>query len=75
MDSRTLSKDYYKIVRDSFLEVDKDGLGVVTNEEFVQILNNLNLKLDDKEINEIIKRVDKENHGLIKFEEYREVSD
>ena len=67
MDARTLSKDFYKQVRESFTTVDKCGLGVVTVEEFREILSNLQLKLDENEINETIRRVDKNNHGLIKF--------
>lgn len=75
MDLRTLSKDHTKMVYDSFLAVDKDGLGVVTNEELVQILANLELKLDENDISEIIAKVDKDKQGLITFEEYKLVAD
>jgi hypothetical protein len=45
MESKTLSDNYHKIVKDHFRAVDKDNLGVVTLKEFVEILKSMDLKL------------------------------
>ncbi len=45
MENNNLSEDYHKIVRKHFRTVDKENLGVVTLEEFLQILNNMKLNL------------------------------
>jgi len=45
LESNEIPQDYHKIVKKHFQTVDKDNLGVVTLEEFVQILKNMNLNL------------------------------
>lgn len=50
MESKGLSQDYHKIVFKHFSAFDKENLGVVTLEEFAQILKSMNLKLTAEEL-------------------------
>ena len=48
-----------------FREVDEENIGVVTRPEFLKIIKNLGLKLDEKEQKEVLDRVDNENTGMV----------
>lgn len=67
MEKKELSEDYRKAARKHFRAVDKDNLGVVTLEEFAQILKNMNLKITQEELNDLINRADPTKSGMVEF--------
>ena len=49
---------------------DKDGNGVISNEELLHVLTTLGEKISEEEAREIIKDADTDNDGYINYEEF-----
>lgn len=60
-------------LRKQFALVDKDGIGVVTQPEFQQLVKNLGIRLSLMEEKEVLKRVDPQESGLVEYALYRTV--
>jgi Ca2+-binding EF-hand superfamily protein len=75
MEPKELKEDWRKVVREQFVAVDREGLGVVTLEQFTQILKNMGLKLMPEEMQEVLERVDAKKTGLVDFKEYSQIAE
>ena len=53
-----------------FREADTDGNGALGKDELQNMLTKINVKLNDRQLDEIIVEVDKDNSGEIEFDEF-----
>lgn len=53
-----------------FETLDRDGNGTLSGQEIQAVLQLVNIKLDDNEINELIKQADLNNDGCLDFNEF-----
>lgn len=65
------TKQIYDSLRDMFDAIDIDGNGSLNKEEFVQMLNDIGLKLTEQEFNDTFKAVDKDGNLDVDFEEFQ----
>ena len=59
-----------KSLREIFNELDSDGSGTLTANEFRNGIRKLNLGLTSREIDQIMARVDKNGDGKINYQEF-----
>lgn len=75
MENKKPSQDHHKILKENFYALDKARLGVVSIQEFTQLLKNMGLRLNPTELKDLIDRADSKNTGLIQYSEFEKVSD
>ena len=51
-------------------QVDKEGIGVITQPEFLQLVKNIGVRLSPTEEKEVLKRVDPQESGLVEYSFY-----
>lgn len=62
-----------KELREAFRIYDKDGVGYITNAVFVEILRELDPKLTQENLDDIIEEIDEDGSGTVDFEEFMEM--
>lgn len=70
MERKELKEDWRKAMREQFVMVDKEGMGVVTLEQFTQVLRNMGLKLTAEEQEDLLNRADSKKTGLVDYREF-----
>jgi len=59
-----------KELREAFRIYDKEGVGYITNDVFVEILRELDPKLTQENLDDIIQEIDEDGSGTVDFEEF-----
>lgn len=73
MDEDSLSQDQVEDYHEAFCMFDKDGSGTITTKELGDVMRALGQDPTEEELKDIISDVDKENKGMINFEEFLEL--
>lgn len=60
-------------VRQAFQVFDKDGNGYITRDELALVMTNLGEKLNENELNQMMKEADTNGDGRIDYEEFVKV--
>ena len=70
--AKPLTAEQIKNTKQEFLELDADGDGNVTTEEFGNILRSMKgkLKATEGDINRVLKELDRDGDGTIDLKEY-----
>ena len=71
--TRKISTEFYnsnESIEKIFKEADASGNGELNYEEFVNVIKKLNLKLNDKQIFDLMMKVDKNHDGSIQYSEF-----
>ena len=63
-----LSKFYLKELRSVFDQYDKDGTGQIDANELKNVLESLDLHLNDKQVTELINKIDTSGNDKLEFE-------
>ena len=58
------------ILREVFREFDRNSNGSLTKTELAALLNKINLNVDDKYLDALIKKLDTNGNGAVEFEEF-----
>jgi len=62
-----------KELREAFRIYDKEGVGYITNEVFLEILRELDPKLTQENLDDIIEEIDEDGSGTVDFEEFMQM--
>jgi len=62
-----------KELREAFRIYDKEGVGYITNDVFVEILKELDPKLTKEDLDDIIEEIDEDGSGTVDFEEFMQM--
>jgi len=62
-----------KELKEAFRIYDKEGLGYITNEVFLEILRELDPKLTQENLDDIIEEIDEDGSGTVDFEEFMQM--
>lgn len=62
-----------KELREAFRIYDKEGVGYITNEVFIEILRELDPKLTQENLDDIITEIDEDGSGTVDFEEFMQM--
>jgi len=62
-----------KELREAFRIYDKEGVGYITNEVFIEILRELDPKLTEENLDDIIQEIDEDGSGTVDFEEFMQM--
>jgi len=65
-----LSNEDLEELKNAFEEYDLNKDGSITVEEFKKSLSNVGIAISDQEANDYIKKMDKNNNGMIEWEEF-----
>jgi len=65
-----LSNEDLEELKNAFEEYDLNKDGSITAEEFKKSLSNIGIAISDQEANDYIKKMDKNNNGMIEWEEF-----
>ena len=68
--ARTIFGDHVKNIMDVFMALDRDKDGCVSHVEFSRGMHRLGLGLTNKQINTLIKHMDKDGSGEIEYNEF-----
>ena len=70
MNRRNKETDVEDEVINAFRVFDSDGDGIISSNELRHIMTSLGDKLNDAEVDEMIREADVDNNGLIYYEEF-----
>ncbi|CAL4104311.1 unnamed protein product [Meganyctiphanes norvegica] len=62
-----------KELREAFRIYDKEGVGYITNAVFIEILKELDPKLTQENLDDIIEEIDEDGSGTVDFEEFMQM--
>jgi len=62
-----------KELKEAFRIYDKEGNGYITNEVFLEILRELDPKLTQENLDDIIEEIDEDGSGTVDFEEFMQM--
>jgi calcium-dependent protein kinase len=65
-----ISKDEEKKLRALFRYVDKSGKNALTTEDFLKCFKEINIPLNIKELNDILKIIDSNQNAIIEYQEF-----